>query len=117
MGDYSCLVICEFEFFTGMPKPNFDLVNIHTPVNPIVLRNLLQESNYDREKMNYLVRGFREGFDLEYTGPWKRKDQSQNIPINDNVGSLQDLWEKMVKEVEKKRFVGPFEDPPSEFYI
>ena len=48
---------------------NFNISEIITPVNPDVLKTLLTQSNYEQSKIDYLVKGFREGFSLGYEGP------------------------------------------------
>ena len=85
---------------------NYDLRNIVTPVNPMVLKKMLMERGYDRMKTQYLVDGFSRGFDINYQGPRIRRDTSANIPLR--VGSKHELWEKMMKEVKEKRFAGPY---------
>ena len=79
---------------------NRDLRNVVTPINHNVLRQHLVESRYNADKTNYLVRGFKEGFSLCYEGPINRRDQSKNLPIR--VGSKEDIWQKVMKEVECK---------------
>ena len=46
--------ILEFE--------NFDLQNIVTPVQVQEYKRLLKEAGYDKRKMNFLVKGFTNGF-------------------------------------------------------
>ena len=48
---------------------NYDLSTVVTPVNAQVFHQLLTESNYDPAKTDYLITGFRQGFDLGYRGP------------------------------------------------
>ena len=48
---------------------NFDLENIVTPVNTDALERLLNQSNYDRDKTQFLLDGFRNGFSIGYEGP------------------------------------------------
>ena len=91
---------------------NLDVTNIITPINVDKLERLLTESQYDKDKTNYLINGFRCGFDIGYRGPKIRRDFSSNIPIR--VGSKVELWNKVMKEVKLKRYAGPFayEDIP-----
>ena len=49
---------------------------------------------------------FKNGFELGYTGPTIRKNKSRNIPIT--VGSSLEMWNKIMKEVQLKRYAGPF---------
>ena len=50
-----------------------------------------------------------------YNGPMARKDHSENIPLR--IGSKEELWEKMMKEVELSRYVGPFKEVPFNNFI
>ena len=77
-----------------------------TPVNPDVLERLLKLTNYDPVESQFLVQGFRRGFPLGYTGPSKRRDTSNNIPLS--VGTEEDIWEKVMKEVEVGRYSRPY---------
>ena len=94
---------------------NEDLTKIFTPVNAEVLKELLEESNYNKEKTKFLVDGFTEGFDLGYRGKEDVQITSPNLKFT--VGSRQILWDKVMKEVEAKRYAGPFEKIPFENYI
>ena len=96
---------------------NGDISSIVTPVIVDRLRNLLIQSNYNHTKTQYLIRGFSEGFDICYQGPWDRKDEAKNIPLRPDIGDAKDLWEKMVKEVKLKRFAGLFETMPWKHYV
>ena len=58
-------------------------------------------------KSTKLVKGFTEGFDIGYSGPMKRRDTSKDLPLR--VGSLQDIWSKIMKEVQLDRYAGPFD--------
>ena len=69
---------------------NFDLKGIVTPVNPDRLYQLLAASNYDITETEFLVKGFREGFDISYDGPTNRRNVANNIPLQ--VGSKEELW-------------------------
>ena len=71
--------------------------------------------NYDPVKMGTLVRGFREGFDLGYRGPFDRSDSSNNLPFH--VGDKLDLWNKLMKEVNHKRVAGPYANIPYKYYV
>ena len=96
---------------------NRDLTIIITPVNVNVLHNLLVESKYDTEETRFLVEGFKYGFDLEYQGPWKRQDQARNIPFQVGVGSKEDLWSKIMKEVKAGRYAGPYDQIPYRYFV
>ena len=77
------------------------------------LEELLKESKYDKDKMDYLIQGFNKGFSIGYNGPQNRRDTSENLPLN-NLGTTTDLWNKVMKEVKLNRYAGPysFEDLP-----
>ena len=64
---------------------NFDLHNLVTPVNAVVLHDLLLQAGYPAKDTEFLVDGFSKGFDLGYQGPTSRQDTSKNLPIR--VGS------------------------------
>ena len=72
--------------------------NIVTPVRYAVLEDLLLASNYNKEKTQFLVEGFREGFKLKYDG--KLKDCKRLAPnLKLRVGSKLELWNKVMNEV------------------
>ena len=96
---------------------NPDIHNIVTPVNWKLLQKLLIQAHYDQTEIDYLVNGFKDGFSLEYEGPLERKDCSQNIPLQAHIGDESDLWDKMMKEVSHKRFAGPFNHIPFEWFV
>ena len=54
-----------------------------------------------------LVNGFKKGFSLKYRGSYSRCDESNNIPIS--VGSPQEIWAKLMTEVELKGVSGPYD--------
>ena len=96
---------------------NTDLDNIVTPVKVEELERLLKLSKYDAEETNFLVDGFKNGFNIGYEGPVNRQDLSKNIPFRDGMGSPQELWEKLMQEVEEKCYAGPFNKIPFENFI
>ena len=67
-----------------------DLTNVVTPVNADALGFLLQESEYDEVKTQFLVDGFRNGFSIQYNGPKTVRHFSPNLKIR--VGDNIDLW-------------------------
>ena len=89
---------------------NHDLTSITTPINVPVFSRMLRESGYPEEDAKFLIDGFTEGFDLGYNGPTERCDYSQNLPLR--VGSQEDLWGKVMKEVKLRRFAGPYDKVP-----
>ena len=70
------------------------------------LEELLVESGYDVEKTKFLVDGFTVGFPIGYAGDTRVKRTAPNLKIR--VGTKIDLWNKVMKEVKKKRYAGPF---------
>ena len=96
---------------------NPDLENIVMPLNMDRFSQLLRESNYDEEKVNFLVNGFTERFDIGYAGPKVRQSTSNNTPFTPGVGDKFELWNKIIKEVEAKRYAGPFDKIPFENFI
>ena len=70
------------------------------------LRQLLIETKYDKEEIEFLYKGFTEGFDLQYRGPEERQSLSKNLPFM--VGNKTELWGKLMKEVKMARVAGPF---------
>ena len=86
-----------------------------THIKVKVLERLLLESNYDRQKTSYIVKGFSKGFDIRYRGLKIRKSTSENIPIK--VGSKDIMWEKLMKEVRLGWHAGPFSAIPYENFM
>ena len=86
-----------------------------SPVDYIKLRELLLLSSYDRDKTEYLVDGFKNGFDLGYRGPEIIRQTSPNLKFT--IGNSTELWNKVMKEVELKRYAGPFKEIPFENFI
>ena len=78
-----------------------------TPVDVEELEKLLQDSNYDPEKSQRLVEGFRSGFTLGYEGRQDVKITSPNLKFS--IGDEIELWNKVMTEVKELRYAGPFE--------
>ena len=95
---------------TVLQFENFDLETVITPVNLPELRRLLHESEYNSAETEFLLKGFSEGFELGYQGPVDRTNYSRNIPFT--VGNKVELWNKIMKEVQARRYAGPFVNPP-----
>ena len=96
---------------------NLDLSHIHMVVNPNKLHYYLKITNYDGDKTERLIAGFRNGFSIGYQGPQTRKSESRNIPFSPGVGDKFDMWEKIMKEVAEKRVARPFNEIPYENFI
>ena len=95
---------------------NFNLTTIETPINVERLSNMLVDSGYNKDKTAFLIDGFTHGFHLGYEGPLQRTDFSANLPFR-GVGSKLELWNKVMKEVECKRYAGPFVKMPYSNFI
>ena len=94
---------------------NYDLTNVQTPVKVDRLQSMLRQAEYDTQDADFLVQGFREGFDLGYEGPIFHRDTSRNLPLT--VGNKLELWNKVMKEVKLKRYAGLFGEIPFDYYI
>ena len=90
---------------------NYNLKNIVTPIKVDELEKMLMDSKYNETETRFLVDGFRNGFALGYQGPENRQDESDTIPFRE-VGSKEEMWEKLMSEVELGRYAGPFESIP-----
>ena len=86
-----------------------------TPVNYLMLRQLLIEASYDEDETAFLTQGFETGFDLNYKRPIDRKDLSENIPFT--VGDKFELWDKLMQEIVLGRVAEPFETVPFENFV
>ena len=89
--------------------------NIITPVKVEQLEKLLKETNYDKAKSKYLLDGFRDGFDLGYRGKSEVQLTAPNLKFT--IGNKTELWNKVMKEVQAKRYAGPFQEIPFKNYI
>ena len=85
------------------------------PVRANIFEQLLKDADYDVKEIDYLVNGFTKGFELQYDGSRRVKKTSPNLRLR--VGSPVQLWNKVMMEVEKGRYTGPFDKPPFEFFI
>ena len=89
--------------------------HIVTPVKVDKLQLLLQQSGYDPIKSNFLLNGFRQGFDIGYRGPTDIKLTAPNLRLT--VGNQTELWNKVMSEVKQKRYAGPYQTIPFDTYI
>ena len=94
---------------------NFDLDRVCTPVDADEFHHLLHSSGYDSNETNFIIEGFRNGFPLEYQGPWQCRDTASNIPFS--VGDRVDMWNKLMKEVKLGRVAGPYEHVPFDYFV
>ena len=79
------------------------------------LEEILILSDYNKTETEFLMKGFREGFDIGYEGPTNRQDTSKNIPFRNGIGN--ELWEKVMNKIQLGRYAGPFEEIPFDNYI
>ena len=91
--------------------------DIVTPINTGELEKLLKASKYCTKKTQHMLSGFREGFDMGYQGLTDRIDESANIPLRAGVGSMTEMWNKIMKEVKERHYAGPFAKPPMKYYV
>ena len=91
--------------------------NIVIPIRFNVLHQYLVKTKYDIDETTFLVSEFKKCFNIRYQGPVERRDESNNIPFT--VGNRSDMLQKIMKEVQAGRFVGPFEKNsiPYEYYV
>ena len=94
---------------------NFNLDSVVTPVDTGKLRKLLEETEYPKEKIDWLINSFEQGFDLGYCGPENVQRLAPNLKLN--VGNETILWNKVMKEVKAKRYAGPFSKVPFKTFI
>ena len=95
---------------------NRDITSVVMPVDIDQFEKLLVETDYNRTKMKKLKNNFRNGFRLEYTGNRDIQMRSPNLKFHE-IGDDLTLWNKVMKEVELKRYAGPFENIPFEHFI
>lgn len=86
-----------------------------TPMRTVVLEEMLLESNYPRKDTEFLINGFKYGFELGYRGPLCRQTFSRNHKLR--AGNQVVLWNKIMGEVKVGRISGPYEHPPYSSFI
>ena len=79
-----------------------------TTVKPHVLNQMLHDTGYNEEKTEFLVQGFSRGFSIGYEGNPNVTFTSKNLKLTD--GDELDLWNKVMKEVKLKRYVGLYNE-------
>ena len=79
------------------------------------MNKLLIEAKFNKRRRLKIVKGFTQGFSLEYKGNKQVKKTAPNLPFR--IGSPIILWNKVMKEVQANRYAGPFEKPPFEYFI
>ena len=98
-----------------MEFENLDLSSIITPVKVNIYESLLKQAGLDEDKLQYLVKGFTNGFSLGYQGPRKVCKKSPYLKLH--AGSQVELWNKIMTEVKAKRYAGPFKKVPFRYFI
>ena len=104
------MLFTDYEYFSN---PNLE--SIVTPLNVNRFEEFLRHYQYDRAESEFLIDGFRNGFDIGYQGPTEWKSKSENIPLT--IGSKDDLWCKIMKEVKAGQVAGPSDSIPCDNYI
>ena len=96
---------------------NYDITSVVTPVNWEKFDQILTEANYDVNKKNFLINGFRHGFRIEYEGNEKVRQKAPNLKLT--CGDEVDLWNKVMNEIKLGRYAGPYKekDIPFEHFI
>ena len=94
---------------------NYNLTSIHTPIKVTEYERLLRLSHYPEDEIDFLIKGFTGGFDVDYRGRQKRQDLSNNLPFF--IGDKFILWEKIMTEVKNLRYVGPYDSIPYDYYV
>ena len=74
------------------------------------LKNCLWRLISTKTNQKFLIDGFSNGFDLGYEGPRNLQRRAPNLKLR--VGNETVLWNKIMKEVKKLRFAGPFSEVP-----
>ena len=94
---------------------NYNLCDIVTLVDAGALERMLKNTHYPEQKINFLIRGFKRGFDLQYVGDRKVTHTAPNLKFT--VGNKFELWNKVMNEVKLKRYAGLYSKPPFDHYI
>ena len=85
---------------------NFNITDVVTPVNHVILQKLLEQAEYCRTKTKFLVKGFREGFSIGYKGPTDAARFAPNLKFQ--IANATVLWNKIMKKVGRKGMLGLF---------
>ena len=67
------------------------------------------------EETEFLVNGFRNGFPIGYEGEKNIRMTANNSPLK--LGTRNDIWLRLMKEVKLGRVAGPFRNIPFKYYI
>ena len=80
-----------------------------------VFERLLLEANYSTSKTEFLVDGFKDGFDLGYRGREKNPQKSSKFKIKS--GQPDHALEQNYERSGKNRYTGPYSTIPFDYYI
>ena len=94
---------------------NFDLHTVTTPIDTKKFKELLEETNYCLEKTKRIIDTFVNGFSLECDEFAGEKRYAPNLKLR--IGNETILWNKVMKEVGKKHFAGPYKEVPYEHFV
>ena len=104
------ILLTEVDFYE-----NYNIDHIVIPVNAERLEQVLKEVGYDKNKTEYVVKGFKTGFNLKYKGYANVRMMAPNLKLR--VGSKFDVWSKIMKEVKAGRYAGPYLKIPFDNFI
>ena len=68
-------------------------------------------------KNQILVNGLSQGFAIEYHSPTDVQQKSLNLKLNNPEVDKVTIWNKVMKEVQMKRYASPYEEIPFSNYI
>lgn len=83
------------------------LYTLPTPINVYKLANYL--TGYDSDRAQFLLNGFRSGFNLEFEG---KRGYQFNLNLKSALENKEVVNDKIFKELQAGRIQGPFSDPP-----
>ena len=110
------IVVGTFPVEDALYFENFDLDSVVTPVDADRLQQLLIETSYNKNETEFIVDGFRYGFDIGFRGSIKNQRRfAPNLKLR--LGNEVNLWNKIMKEVKNKRYAGPYQHPPFKEFI
>ena len=76
----------------------------------LVFSALLLSCNYQVDEVQFITRGFTEGFPIGYEGDRHRTRIARNL--QSGLEFPQVMWDIAMKEVKLGRFAGPYHEPP-----
>ena len=85
-------------------------IGVVTPINVDILETYLT-SHPDRDQVNYILQGFRNGFDIGFQGPISNTRPRNLRSADENSRAVS---EAIAKEIHRTHTSGPFSSPPFE---